>query len=281
VTPRFEIVVVDDGSTDTTVDQVLAFAQIHPIRLIKFSRNFGKETALTAGLEHSRGDVVIILDADFQHPLELIPVFLQKWSEGYDMVYGVRTNRDDETRIKRFLANCFYGFLSKITKTHIPYGAGDFRLLDRKVVNALNQCEERGRFMKGLYGWVGFKSVAVPFTVQKRIGGNSSWKLGRLTELALTGITLFSDVPLRVWSFIGFIVSLIAFFYALYITTITLIFGVDVPGFATIVVAVMFFGGIQLLSIGILGEYLARVFNEVKQRPKYIVESTFGFSDRQ
>lgn len=273
----FEIIVVDDGSKDETVNIVMSLADAYPIKLLKFSRNFGKETALTAGLAHSSGDAVIMIDADFQHPVELIPTFLEKWREGYAMVYGVRTNRDDETRLKRFFANNFYKFLSRVTKTNIPNGAGDFRLLDRKVVDALNKFEERGRFMKGLYSWVGFKSLAVPFTVQQRAGGKSSWKFTRLTELALTGITLFSDVPLRVWSFVGFVVSLISLLYGLYIITKTLIFGVDVPGFATIVVAIMFFGGIQLLSIGILGEYLARVFNEVKHRPLYIIESKHGF----
>jgi glycosyltransferase involved in cell wall biosynthesis len=247
------------------------------IKLLALSRNFGKENALTAGLEHCTGDVAIILDSDFQHPLEMIPVFLKHWGEGYEMVYGVRENRDDESSVKRGFANLFYWLMAKITKIDIPSNAGDFRLLDRKVVDSLNQFQERSRFMKGLYAWVGFKRLAVPFKVQERAAGKSSWGLGRLTELAITGITSFSDIPLRVWGFIGFVISLISLVYAIYIITVTLLFGADLPGFPSIIVALMFFGGIQLLSIGILGEYIARIFSEVKQRPKYIVEQKHGF----
>ncbi len=279
LSPHFEIIIIDDGSADHTVERIVGLPKSYHIKLLALSRNFGKEAALTAGLEHCSGDVVIITDADFQHPTEMIPTFLDQWAEGYDMVYGVRSNRDDESLLKRAFAGLFYGLMTKISRINIPSNAGDFRLLDKKVVAALNSIEERGRFMKGLYSWVGFKSIAVPFTVQKRAGGKSSWKFSRLTELALTGITLFSDIPLRIWSLIGFIISLIALVYALYIVTITLIFGVDVPGFATITVAIMFFGGIQLLSIGILGEYIARIFNEVKRRPKYIVGNRFGFDE--
>lgn len=275
---RFEIIVVDDGSKDATVSKVEAFAnRSSNLKFIAFSRNFGKETALTAGLEYCLGDVVILIDADFQHPIQLIPEFLKRWTEGYEMVYGARSNRDQESTIKRNFAHLFYHVMSKITNIHIPNNAGDFRLLDRKVVEALNSIEERGRFMKGLYAWVGFKSFAVPFEVQTRAGGKSTYKFSRLTELALTGITSFSDIPLRIWSYVGFIISSIALIYALYFVLKTLIFGVDVPGFPSILVGIMFFGGIQLLSIGILGEYIARIFNEVKQRPRYIIAQKQGF----
>ncbi len=277
MTQRFEIIVVDDGSRDTTVKKVIELPNSKNIKLLGLSRNFGKETALTAGLEHCSGDVVIILDADFQHPIELLPVFLKHWGEGYDMVYGVRKNRDNESRIKRNFAHLFYWLMSKITKIEIPNNAGDFRLLDRKVVNALNSIQERTRFMKGLYAWVGFKNIAVPFEVQERVGGKSSWGIGRLTELAITGITSFSDIPLRVWGMIGFAISLISLIYAIYFVTVTLIYGADLPGFPSLIVAVMFLGGIQLLSVGILGEYIARIFTEVKQRPKYIIEHKVGF----
>ncbi len=277
LTHHFEIVVIDDGSRDKTVEKIIKLPPEYNIKLLGLSRNFGKETALTAGLEHCSGDVAIIMDSDFQHPIDVIPTFLNHWAEGYEMVYGVRANRDDESSIKRNFARLFYWLMTKITKIDIPSNAGDFRLLDRKVINSLNQFQERSRFMKGLYAWVGFKRIAVPFTVQERAAGNSSWGIGRLTELALTGITTFSDIPLRVWGLIGFIISFISLIYAIYFVTITLLYGADLPGFPSLIVAVMFLGGIQLLSIGILGEYIARIFTEVKQRPKYLVETKHGF----
>jgi len=277
LTNHFEIIVVDDGSRDATVKKVMSLPTDLNIKFLGFSRNFGKEIALTAGLEHCSGDVAILIDVDFQHPIEVLPQFLAHWGEGYEMVYGVRKNRDNEARVKRGLANLFYWIMKQITKIEIPNNAGDFRLLDRKVIDAMNSFQERTRFMKGLYAWVGFKKVAVPFEVHDRAAGKSTWGLSKLTELAITGITSFSDIPLRVWGFVGFIVSLIALIYAIYIVTITLMFGADAPGFPSIIVAVMFFGGIQLLSVGILGEYIARIFTEVKQRPRYIVEVKHGF----
>lgn len=275
---RYEIIAIDDGSKDTTVEKILLLPEDCQVKLIGFSRNFGKETALTAGLEHCTGDVAILMDADFQHPIEVLPEFLKHWAEGYEMVYAVRKNRDTESAIKRSFARLFYWLMAKITKIDIPNNAGDFRLLDRKVVDAINSFKERTRFMKGLYAWVGFKKMAVPFEVQERAAGKSSWGLGRLTELAITGITSFSDIPLRVWGFIGFVVSLLSLIYAIYIVTVTMLYGADLPGFPSIIVAVMFLGGIQLLSIGILGEYIARIFTEVKQRPKYIIEVKHGFN---
>lgn len=275
---RFEMIVIDDGSRDSTVKKIMALS-ISQIKLIGFSRNFGKETALTAGLDHCSGDVAILMDADFQHPLEVVPQFLNHWAEGYEMVYGVRKNRHTESFIKRKFTQFFYWLMLKMTKIHMPNNAGDFRLLDRKVIQALNSFQERTRFMKGLYAWVGFKSKAIPFEVHERAAGKSSWGLRKLTELAITGITSFSDIPLRVWGFIGFVVSLLALIYAIYFLLVTLIYGADLPGFPSIIVAVMFLGGIQLLSIGILGEYIARIFTEVKQRPKYIIETKVGFDE--
>ncbi|PCH57376.1 MAG: glycosyltransferase [Legionellales bacterium] len=278
LTNKYEIIVVDDGSTDNTVKIITDLTSINNnIKLLKLSRNFGKEIALTAGLDHSSGDAVILIDSDFQHPLDLLPKFIAHWQQGYEMVYGVRTNRDDESLLKRVFTKCFYGLLRVITKVNITANAGDFRLLDRKVVQALNTCVERGRFMKGLYAWVGFKSIAVPFQVAKREIGKSSWNYGNLAELAITGITSFSNAPLRVWSLIGLSISAISFSYAMYLIYHTIRYGVEVPGYASIMVAVMFFGGVQLLSIGILGEYIARIFNEVKQRPKYLISEKLGF----
>lgn len=279
LTNRFEIIVVDDGSADATLEKVKQLPKEYQIKLLGFSRNFGKEIALSAGLDHCKGDVAILMDADFQHPIELLTSFLAQWGEGYDMVYGVRQNRNNESRAKRNFARLFYWVMAKITKIDIPSNAGDFRLLDRKVINALNSFNERIRFMKGLYAWVGYKKIAIPYDVQERAAGKSSWGFSKLTELAITGITSFSDVPLRVWGFIGFIISLISLIYAIYIITVTLIFGADLPGFPTLVVAIMFFGGVQLLSIGILGEYIARIFTEVKQRPNYIVDVKHGFDE--
>jgi glycosyltransferase involved in cell wall biosynthesis len=276
---RYEIIVVDDGSRDKTVENVLSLPAAKRVKLLGLSRNFGKEIALTAGIEHAQGDVVILMDADFQHPLESLPDFLQQWAQGYDMVYGTRNNRETESYVKRNFARLFYWLMQKITKIDIPNNAGDFRLLDKKIVLALRQFPERTRFMKGLYAWVGYKKIGVPFEVKDRAAGTSSWRLSRLAELAITGITSFSDVPLRVWGLIGFSISLISFLYAIYIVTVTLLFGADLPGFPTLVVAIMFLGGIQLLSVGILGEYIARIFTEVKQRPKYLLQIKEGFDD--
>jgi glycosyltransferase involved in cell wall biosynthesis len=276
ISSTFEIIIVDDGSKDNTAQQAASLIDKN-IKLLALSRNFGKENALTAGLEHCSGDVAILIDADFQHPIELIPTFIENWEQGYDMVYGVQSDRASETKLKRLFTKFFYGLIGKISKTEIPANAGDFRLLDRKIITALNAMPERSRFMKGLYTWVGFKSLAIPFAAPPRAAGKSSWSFLRLLDLAITGVTAFSDLPLRMWSAIGFIISLIAFILGLYIVIKTLIFGVDAPGYATIVVAITFFGGIQLLSIGILGEYIARIFNEVKQRPKYIISQKIGF----
>jgi len=277
LTHRFEMIVIDDGSQDATLLKLQALQTECPLKIIAFSRNFGKETALTAGLEHCSGDVAILMDADFQHPIETISTFLTKWGEGFDMVYGVRDSRKSESVLKRHFANLFYWLMAKMTHIDIPHNAGDFRLLDKKLIAALNSIQERTRFMKGLYAWVGFKKTAVPFEVKERAAGKSTWGLKRLVELAITGITSFSDIPLRVWGVIGFIVSLSALIYALYFMTYTMIYGADLPGFPSIIVAVMFLGGVQLLSIGILGEYIARIFTEVKQRPKYIIETKLGF----
>lgn len=277
LTGRYEIIVVNDGSKDATLQKILGVVKTLPVKLLSLSRNFGKEAAMTAGLERCQGDVAIIMDADFQHPLEVLPSFLKYWGEGYDMVYGMRENRDAESAFKRNCARLFYWMMTKITQIEIPNNAGDFRLLDRKIIEALKQFPERTRFMKGLYAWIGYKKIGVPFEVQERAAGGSSYRLMRLLELAIAGITSFSDVPLRVWGLIGFMISLGSLIYAIYMVTSTLMFGTDFPGFPTIVVAIVFLGGIQLLSIGILGEYIARIFTEVKQRPQYLVEQSHGF----
>lgn len=274
----FELILIDDGSTDESVSIIKSLMVQYPAKLIKLSRNFGKEIALTAGLDFCRGEVAILIDADFQHPFETLASFVARWQEGYDMVYGVRLNRDEKGGwLKSKLAILFYRFTEKMSEVPIPRDAGDFRLLDRKVIDALKQFPERNRMMKGLYAWVGFKSMGIPFEVSKRKAGKSSWNLWQLTKLALNGIFGFSTLPIRVWSIIGLCIAVLSFFYVLFIVCKALIFGVDVPGFATLAVAIIFFGGIQLLSIGILGEYIARIFTEVKKRPAYLIDEKIGF----
>lgn len=276
LTKNFEIIIVDDGSKDKTADIVSSLTD-NNIKLLSLSRNFGKENALTAGLEHCSGEIAILIDADFQHPISMIPKFITHWTEGYDMVYGIQNNRPSEAKLKRFFTRCFYGLIDNISTINIPANAGDFRLLDRKAIDALNQLPERTRFMKGLYNWIGFKSLGIPFIAPPRTAGKSSWNFIRLVDLALTGITAFSDIPLRMWSAVGFLTSIVALILGVYMVVKTLLLGVDVPGYATIIVAITFLGGIQLLSIGVLGEYLARIFNEVKKRPKYIINKKIGF----
>lgn len=271
MTPTFEMIVVNDGSSDATHDVVMRLLPHYSLRYIHFSRNFGKEAALSAGLDAARGEAVILMDADYQHPLSLLPDMVALWQGGADMVYGVLATRAHESLAKRLGTKLLYRMLAQSGRFSIPENAGDFRLLDKKVVAALKKMPERNRFMKGLYAWVGFKSVAIPFVPDKRLTGSSSFNFRALKHLALTGLTAFTTLPLRVWSGIGACISLLAVLYALYIVLETLIIGKTVPGWPTLTVGLMFFSGVQLLSIGILGEYLGRMYEEVKQRPLYIV----------
>ncbi len=276
---RFEIVVVNDGSRDATREVVLAAAPACHVRYIELSRNFGKEAALSAGLEAARGDVVLTLDGDFQHPISELPAMLARWREGYEMVYGVRAGRRDEGLAKRLGTAVFYGLLTRGSEVDIPPGAGDFRLMDRKVVDALLRLPERSRFMKGLYGWVGFRSIPFTYRVEPRAHGRSSFSMPRLVALAVAAITAFSYVPLRMIGAVGVLVSLAALGYGGWVIVETLVGGGAPPGYPTIVVSIMFFSGVQLLSLGVLGEYLGRVFEEVKQRPNFLVADDVSFSD--
>lgn len=273
MSPHFEIIAVNDGSRDDSLALLRALAPAHRVCVLDLSRNFGKEAALTAGIDRARGDVVILIDADFQHPIDLLPAFLAKWREGYDMVYGRRHGRDGEPWLRRRGTAVFYALLNRGSTVPIPEDAGDFRLMDRRVADALRALPEGSRFMKGLYAWVGFRSVAVPFPLQRRTQGNSAFGLAALFRLALTGLVSFSDLPLRIWSTLGCLVALLAMGYGLFLVQQVWWHGIDVPGWATLAVSLMFFSGVQLLSVGILGEYLARVFSEVKRRPPYIVAS--------
>ncbi|MDF2867426.1 MAG: putative enzyme [Gammaproteobacteria bacterium] len=277
----YEIIVIDDGSQDNTMAIIHELRHQYPIHYLRFSRNFGKENALSAGLAHAKGDAVILMDADFQHPLEILKDFVAKWQEGYDMVYGVRKGRKDEAWLKRVCANGFYRLTSQIIRINIPANAGDFRLLDRKVVNALQKLPERNRFMKGLYSWVGFKQIAIPFEVQPRAQGKTHWNYYSLLDLAITGLTSFSAFPLRMIALGGIVIAFLAFLYALWIVLSTFLFGIITPGWATIVTTIMFFGGIQLFAIGVVGEYIGRIFDEVKQRPHYIIDEQVSFDDSQ
>ena len=277
ITAAWEIVFVDDGSADDTLDRIKAESRAEPrIGAVALSRNFGKEIALAAGLDHARGQAVVIMDADLQHPPEMIEEFVRRWREGYVMVYGQRTDRSDETRLKRGSARLFYRIFERFGETSLPEGAGDFRLIDRKGVEVLRALGERARFSKGLYAWIGFKSTGVPFAVEERRHGATKWSFRKLFRFAFDGITSFSTVPLRVWTYAGGVISLCAIAAAVFFFVRTLFFGTDLPGFPSLIVSVMFFSGIQLLSLGIIGEYVGRIFAEVKRRPLYVVAERLG-----
>lgn len=277
IEPSFEIVFVNDGSRDGTLEALRRLCAGDPrLRAVSFSRNFGKEIAIAAGLDHALGQAVVIMDADLQHPPEAIGEFLAKWREGYANVYGVRRDRAIESPVKRAFARGFYRLFASFSDTDLPKGAGDFRLLDRKAVDALRAMPERARFSKGLYAWIGFRSTGVPFVVADRAHGESKFSYRKLTRFAFDGLTSFSSLPLKVWTYIGTIVSVMALTLAIFYAVSTIVRGVDVPGYASLIVSVMFFAGVQLLSLGVLGEYVGRIFSEVKRRPLYLVAETVG-----
>ncbi len=268
----YEIICVDDGSRDDTVARVLAHHRRDPrIKLVELSRNFGKELALTAGLHHTAGEAVVMIDADLQHPPELIAEMLEKWREGWEMVVATRRSRDTESLAKRLNARAFYWLFDKFCEVSIRPDAGDFRLLDRKVVDVLNSLPEHTRFMKGLYSWVGFRQCFIPYDVAERGEGSSKFNLFRLWRLAMDGLTSFTTLPLHVWVIVGSLAAGVGLLYGLFLIVKTMILGIDVPGYASIMVATLFLGGVQLLIMGIMGEYLGRVFTEVKNRPLYVV----------
>lgn len=271
LSPDWDIVVVDDGSKDDTSAKVKSAPADLKTTLVRFSRNFGKEYAISAGLEHAKGDVVVCMDADGQHSADLIGKMLEKWREGYDMVYAVRDDRHTESRFKQWGSRLFYRTISMGGQINIPRDAGDFRMMDRKVVEALLSLPERNRFMKGMYAWVGFNSIGIPYTPLPRSHGESTFSKLKLIQLAWTGYTSFSHIPLRLSSMVGALLALLAFIYGIVVVIDRLFFHESVPGWPTVVAGMMFLSGVQLLFIGILGEYLARVYDEVKGRPPYIV----------
>ncbi|WP_407276340.1 glycosyltransferase family 2 protein [Halothiobacillus sp. DCM-1] len=272
LTTQWEIVLVDDGSRDATRQVLAAYADWPGLVVLHLSRNFGKEAALSAGLDFARGEAVFLLDADLQHPVAMMPVMLDAWRAGAQMVYLVRANRDDEPWWKRVGSLTLYRLINYGAVVQVPADASDFRLLDAKVVAALRQLPERNRFMKGLYAWVGFRTQALPYTPDPRLHGQSSFSGRRLLGLALTGLTAFSNMPLRLWSVFGSVLALISLGYGAYVTLAYFLEQRPVAGWTTIVAGMMLFGGIQLISIGILGEYLGRVYDEVKQRPRYLLD---------
>lgn len=275
LTKHYEIILINDGSKDNTRENALTLISTGNIRYLEFSRNFGKEAALMAGIDHANGDATLLIDADFQHPLEKLPEMAELWKSGYEMIYGVIANRQGESISKRLGTSLLYKLLNT-SDIAIPENAGDFRWLDRKVVNALMNLPERNRFMKGLYAWVGFKSIAIPFELRDRPSGQSTFNTGRLIKLGMAGLTSFSAAPLQLWIGIGALISFLALVYGAYVIVDTAVYGNAVSGWPTLTVALMLFSGIQLLSIGILGEYIGRIFTEVKQRPLYVIAEDLG-----
>lgn len=273
---RIEFVFVNDGSPDDTLAKLLALSATDPrVVVVNLSRNFGKEIAMTAGIELTTGDVVVPMDADLQDPPEVIMEFLDKWRAGYDVVYGERVDRAADGRSKRVTADLFYRLFNRVSQTEIPDNVGDFRLMDRRVINALGQLNERSRFMKGLFAWVGFPSIGVPYARPERAAGETKFNYWRLWNFALDGIVSFSTMPLRVWTYVGGAVALVSLAYAFYIVISTLIFGRDTPGYASLMTALLFLGGVQLISLGVIGEYLSRLFIETKQRPLYLLQGVY------
>ncbi len=275
--PSHEIVFVDDGSMDRTLDVIRDLARTDArIRCISLSRNFGKEVALAAGLDHVRGKAAVMIDADLQHPPETIAAFVAKWREGFDMVYGQRIDRTTDGKTYSRFARRFYEVFQRFGEMPLPEGAGDFRLISRRVIDTLKRMPERARFSKGLYAWVGFRQTGVPYQVAVRAHGETKWNYTKLFRFAFDGLTSFSTVPLRLATFTGVAISLLAFLYAFITILRTLVLGADVPGFPSIMVSVMFFSGIQLIFLGIIGEYVGRIFAEVKERPLYILADEVG-----
>jgi glycosyltransferase involved in cell wall biosynthesis len=274
---EIEIIYINDGSQDSTIDIITKQRQIdNRITIIDLSRNFGKEIALTAGLDYSSGDAVIVIDADLQDPPELIPKLVEKWREGYDVVNAKRIKRKGESLLKKVMSYIYYRLLFYLSDINVPRDTGDFRLLNKNALDALLKLREKHRYMKGLFVWVGFKQKEIEYEREARFKGKTKWGFFSLFNLAFDGLTSFSIMPLRLASTIGFLSALIGFFYGAVIFFKTLFFHEPVAGFTSLVVLVTFFGGIQLLSIGIIGEYIGRIFNETKNRPLYVVKNIQG-----
>ena len=273
---HLELVFVNDGSTDATLERLLERQKLEPrVKIVDLSRNFGKEAALTAGLQAAKGQVVVPIDVDLQDPPELIIKMIAKWREGYEVVLGRRVNRDSDSWAKRASANLFYRIHNQISDPKLPANVGDFRLMDRCVVDALNDLPESRRFMKGLFAWVGFRTAFVDYSRSERVAGTTKFNGWRLWNFALEGVTSFSTDPLRIWTYLGIVVSLVSFLFAIFLVVRVLLHGIDVPGYASLMVAVTFLGGLQLIGIGVLGEYLGRTYIESKRRPIFLVRHIY------
>jgi len=272
----YEILFINDGSTDGTLEKLLALKKrFDTVRVVNLSRNFGKEAAMTAGIDSAKGDAVIPIDVDLQDPPSLIAEFVEKWKEGYDVVVAKRVDRTTDTHAKRLSAELFYQFHNKISDIKIPNNVGDYRLMSRKVVTAIQKLPENQRFMKGLFAWVGFNTAVVEYTRESRQAGETSFNGWKLWNFALEGITSFSTVPLRMWLYIGVGIAFLSLIFGSWIVIKTLIFGIDSPGYASMVTIILFLGGIQLIGIGVLGEYIGRMFIESKRRPTYIIDEEY------
>ena len=273
---ELEIVFVNDGSSDNTLEKLVLLQKSYPaIRIVDLSRNFGKEAALTAGLQECRGQVVVPIDVDLQDPPEIILNMLDRWREGYEVVVGRRTSRNSDTWAKKTSAKWFYKIHNKLSDRKIPENVGDFRLLDRNVVDALNNLHESRRFMKGLFAWIGFKTTTIDYVRPERVAGDSKFNSWRLWNFALEGLTSFTTAPLRLWTYVGLVVALFSLIFAAAIVIRVLIYGIDVPGYASLVVAITLLSGIQLIGIGIIGEYLGRAYIESKRRPVYVIRKIY------
>lgn len=276
---RYEIIFVDDGSRDDSIEKLSHFARGNPnVKILKFSRNFGHQIAITAGIDEAKGDAIVVIDADLQDPPEVIRDFVQKWEEGYDVVYGQRQEREGETAMKLITASTFYRLLKRIAKIDIPVDTGDFRLITRAVADQLRNMREKDRFVRGLVSWVGFKQTGVNYKRDKRYAGETKYPYRKMLKFALDGITSFSTAPLKLATWLGYATSFLAF---LYLTSVFVqkILGITVHGWATIMVAILFLGGIQLISLGIMGEYIGRIFTEIKQRPLYVVDQVIQYTE--
>lgn len=279
---HWEILFVDDGSTDATLATIMAaHRRDRRVRAISLSRNFGKEAALSAGLDHCRGQAAIPIDVDLQDPPEVIGAMLAKWREGFEVVYGVRTNRRSDSLPKRLTADLYYRAHNYLSDDKIPEHAGDFRLLDRAVIDVIRAMPERNRFMKGLFAWSGFRQAAVEYERQPRAVGQTKFRYWKLWTLALDGITSASTMPLRIWSYVGLVIAALSLLYAAFVVIRTVIFGIGVPGYPSLMVAVLFFGGLQLISLGVLGEYVGRILVETKRRPLYVVRQKIGLDEEE
>ena len=279
---QFEFLFVNDGSKDKTLDIIKDYAEKDPrVSYINFSRNFGKEIGMIAGFDYVKGDATVVIDADLQDPPELIPEMIALWEEGYDDVYAKRRSREGETWFKKFTSKMYYRTLQSVTRIPIQEDTGDFRLLDRRVVEALKQFRESQRNTKAMFSWVGFHKKEILYDRDPRAAGETKWNYKKLVDLAIDGITSFTTAPLRISTYVGILVSIFAFIYLLYLVVRTIFFGSDLAGYPSMMAVILFLGGVQLVSLGIIGEYIGRIFNETKQRPLYLIEEYHDGSARQ